>query len=197
MVRMRKLGSLAVAAVVLFGCSYIPLIGTKEEEDNTALVLALAVLASANSASVAVGGLCTATAQCDPNSVCYSGRCVGNGAYRISLTWTALTDLDLHVTPPGSSEIYFANRSSGGGTLDVDDCVGEVCASPSGTHVENIVFPSTPRSGTYSLFVRNYDGAASASYRIEVFQAGTLRGTQTGTLAATAGADSTTYTATY
>lgn len=41
-----------------------------------------------------------------------------------TLSWYDPVDLDLHVTPPGGTEIGYNNRSSEGGTLDVDSNAG-------------------------------------------------------------------------
>ena len=44
---------------------------------------------------------------------------VGTGDVQVSLTWSAASDLDLHVVEPSGEEIYFlAPESVTSGTLD-------------------------------------------------------------------------------
>lgn len=142
------------------------------------------------------GDPCSADDECNPNSVCYNSRCVTNGVLRFSLAWTVISDFDIHVMTPGGTELYWSNPTGSGGTLDVDDCVGGVCAS-SGTHVENIYFTSSASRGTYTYWVENFDGTASGSFTLEVFVNGTRAATQSGTLPAVDDAQSTKYSYTY
>jgi hypothetical protein len=138
--------------------------------------------------SVQVGDPCNGTVDCTPGSICWSSICVGQGALRFSLSWTVITDFDLHVLTPGGTEIYYSNPiSSDGGQLDVDDCVGGSCKSSTGTHVENVNWVTTAPAGTYTYWVDNYGCDTSGQFRLEVAKAGTVAASQTGTLAASCG----------
>jgi len=107
-----------------------------------------------------VGEICTVTEECKPGSLCFEGVCVQTGNIRVSLSWTAVIDLDLHVQTPAGGHIYYSNPIADGGELDVDDCVGLSCLDNEATHVENIFFESAAR-GEYSVWVRNYNAGGS------------------------------------
>lgn len=119
--------------------------------------------------STPAGEPCEFTSECAEGLVCYEGICVGDGTLRFSLSWENDTDIDLHVITPAGNEIYYADESYDGGTLDVDDCVAGFCAVPDGTHVENVFFEGTPLSGTYEFWAHNYDGEMRAMVTIEAF----------------------------
>lgn len=91
---------------------------------------------------------------------------MGDGELRFSIAWVVETDIDIHVSTPGGSEISYDNPIADGGTLDVDDCVGGSCTSPGSTHVENVVFGDAA-SGTYQVWAVNY-GGAGASVAVEI-----------------------------
>jgi len=131
-----------------------------------------------------VGESCTASMECVPGSVCFNQYCVGQGALRISLGFSVDSDFDLHVLTPLGSEIYYANRIADGGELDVDQCVSS-CGSLS--HAENVTFDTAP-SGTYEIWVLNYDGRGSGPFNIEV--AGATSRTFMSSLPATSHAES-------
>jgi hypothetical protein len=131
-----------------------------------------------------VGEPCTEEEECVPGSVCFNEYCVGEGTMRVSLAFTADSDFDLHVLTPSNEEIYFGNPLAGGGELDVDQCVG-TCGA--GAHVENIVF-STAATGTYEVWVVNYDGRSAGTFDIEV--AGVVNQSFSGSLTATADEES-------
>ncbi len=112
------------------------------------------------------GDSCRTDADCSLETECFNEVCVGSGALRVSLSWIAVTDLDLHLVTPGGGEIFWGQRSADGGTLDVDDCVGSVCRAS--THVENIVFANTAPDGTYQVIVENFNGASTAAFDVVV-----------------------------
>lgn len=141
------------------------------------------------------GDPCANTVDCTPGSICWNQICVGDGALRFSLSWTADTDFDLHVVTPSGTEIYYSNPSGNGGVLDVDDCVGGACTVPNGVHVENVYWTSSPPSGSYKYWVRNYDGDMSGQFQIEVSRGGSVIASKSGTLPASV-TDSTHYTLT-
>ena len=79
-----------------------------------------------------------------------------NGFLRCSLHWFNYDDLDLHVTEPGGSEIYFGHKNGySGGVLDVDMNAG---SSKTRDAVENIIWtdPSRIRTGSYRVRVHNF-----------------------------------------
>lgn len=124
---------------------------------------------------------CTRPEDCPDGSTCFEGICVGDGELRISLSWSYVSDLDLHVETPTGVHISFENSDAGGGLLDVDDCVGGVCLDNSATHVENIFFPSQPPLGEYRVWVYNFDGLDGGPFEIVV--SGATTADFTGTLA--------------
>ncbi len=80
------------------------------------------------------------------------------GVIEIALGWQTADDLDLHVQTPGGEEIYFANKSAGGGKLDVDMQVSEIVASPA----EHVTFPA-PAPGVYKVWVVDYTDRTEGS----------------------------------
>jgi hypothetical protein len=114
------------------------------------------------------GDACEEDSDCAAGSVCFEGTCVEGGDVRVSLSWTVVSDFDLHVRTPDGVEVYFGNPIDGGGELDVDDCVGQSCRDPGGVHVENIFFETTAPRGQYTVWVQNYDGAQAGAWNIEV-----------------------------
>lgn len=126
---------------------------------------------------------CSIPQDCGEGQTCFEGVCVGTGLVRVSLSWNAVTDLDLHVLLPNGEEISYANAITPYGELDVDDCVGGMCATQSGTHVENIFLDGSAPRGTYRIQVVNFDGRRSADYGIEV--AGDISAQFTGNLPST------------
>ncbi|MCA9636566.1 MAG: hypothetical protein KC420_11115, partial [Myxococcales bacterium] len=104
----------------------------------------------------------------------------------MSLSWDRVTDFDLHVQTPSGAEISFDNPSASNGYLDLDDCVGGECSEPHGTHVENIFFSDGALSGTYRVWVQNFDGLNAGAFTLEV--AGEVQAEWSGELAAIDGA---------
>lgn len=112
------------------------------------------------------GDPCENNWDCVPGSICYNASyCVGTGALRVTLSFETDSDFDLHVLTPGGAEIYYDNQVADGGELDVDQCIG-ACGTE--THVENVVFQGAA-SGTYEIWVVNFDGRATGPFSIEVF----------------------------
>ncbi|MER2561597.1 MAG: hypothetical protein ABTQ32_12795 [Myxococcaceae bacterium] len=117
------------------------------------------------------GTECTSQRDCQLGLACFDGTCVGNGQLRFSLSWTVASDFDLHVTTPNNKHLFYGNRRDDGGELDVDACVGSSTCRP--TNVENIFWRGTPPTGTYKFHVRNFNGRAAGSFRIQVTGTGT------------------------
>ena len=95
-----------------------------------------------------------------------------NAFMRFSIIWNQnqndIVDLDAHAVQPDQKEIYYGSYrskpTSMSGQLDVDDI------RPNHTGVENIVWtdPSKMKDGTYTLFIRNYDGGDNHGAKAEV-----------------------------
>ena len=117
----------------------------------------------------------------------------GNPRFNLQFTNGNNVDLDIHVRTPNNTEIYFANPSGQGGSLDVD-CI---CGSCGATGNENIFWTNgTAPSGTYKVWVYYYGNcgaSASSTFTLRVMQNSTVVATYTGTLSAT-GATSAVYT---
>ena len=96
---------------------------------------------------------------------------------RISLAWSNVDDLDLHVTTPSGRKLYYGNRHSliDGGKLDVDAmCGGGSRRSGQEVNpVENIFF-NTIEDGTYKVHVNNFRRVEriDVGYTVEVEVAG-------------------------
>ncbi|MCB9703165.1 MAG: hypothetical protein H6711_14825 [Myxococcales bacterium] len=138
------------------------------------------------------GDPCVDNSDCVEGSVCFGDVCVQEGTFRVSLSWTVRSDFDLHVQTPSGSELSYANPSADGGELDLDDCVGGECSEPHGTHVENIFFSDGALSGTYRVWVQNFDGLNAGAFTLEV--AGEVQAEWSGELAAIDGAISEVFT---
>lgn len=77
----------------------------------------------------------------------------GTGDIAFRLLWQGSSDLDLYVTDPAGSCVFFANpKSDSGAILDID-CNGgsdKMCEQP----IENVFWPtSTAPAGTYTYWI--------------------------------------------
>jgi hypothetical protein len=112
----------------------------------------------------------------------------GTGDVQVTLRWASDSDLDLHVTEPDGTEIYYLNTgpSTTGGQLDVDSNVD--CVNDGG--VENIFWPvGDAPSGDYTVSVQGFretrdDGTdcGGGDFTLSITVAG-QESTQTGTVA--------------
>lgn len=95
-----------------------------------------------------------------------------NAYLRFSIMWNQhggdIVDLDAHAIQPDQEEIFYQSHmnhpTSMSGVLDVDDI------RPQGIGVENIIWtdPQKMDDGTYTLFIRNYDGGRNHGAKAEV-----------------------------
>jgi Domain of unknown function (DUF6777) len=79
----------------------------------------------------------------------------GTGDVQVTLQWASDADLDLHVTEPDGTEIYYlaSGPTSTGGQLDVDSNVN--CDNDGG--VENVFWPvGDAPTGTYTVSVQGF-----------------------------------------
>jgi hypothetical protein len=92
----------------------------------------------------------------------------GTGDVQVSVTWDTSADVDLHVVEPSSEEIYYGHKlSNTGGELDLDS--NAACAGDN-VRNENITWPNTPPSGTYTVRVNYWDdcGAVATNWVVTV-----------------------------
>lgn len=138
------------------------------------------------------GAFCQQQGDCQMGLACFDGTCVGSGQLRFSLSWMAQSDFDLHVLTPSGKHLFFGNRRDDGGELDVDACVRQsFCRA---TNVENIFWSGAPPTGTYTVYVVNFNGVASGDFRIQVAGGSGAPQQFTGTLPATRMAESMRFT---
>jgi hypothetical protein len=104
----------------------------------------------------------------EPSDDCdQPGPQLGTGDVQITLRWHSSADLDLHVTEPDGTEIWYADKgpTSTGGRLDVDSNVG---CDEDGS-VENVFWPTgrMPR-GEFTVEINGYevDGCGSGGYTV-------------------------------
>jgi len=97
---------------------------------------------------------------------------VGGGALQISLSWNTIDDLDLHVTTPSGSVIYYGNKTVGNGKLDLDANVG--CPS-NGKGNENVYFTAPLANGDYTIEVDRFSACATNTrYMVSAYINGNL-----------------------
>ncbi|MFK7990437.1 MAG: hypothetical protein AB8I08_30725 [Sandaracinaceae bacterium] len=100
---------------------------------------------------------------------------VGAGDVEVTLTMAEPTDMDLYVTDPAGTMIYFGNRESfTGGHLDLD--ANAACSSNRGIDNEHIYWPAgRAPPGTYRVHVAHYEsciGGRPVDYRVTVHACG-------------------------
>jgi uncharacterized protein YfaP (DUF2135 family) len=87
------------------------------------------------------------------------------------MTMSIPTDLDLYVTDPSGTTVYFGNtRVFSGGQLDLD--ANAACSGNMGVNSEHVFWPqgSAP-AGTYTVRVAHYESCidgASVDFRVTV-----------------------------
>ncbi len=86
----------------------------------------------------------------DPSTLNFQTQEVTPGSVTVGLSWDTPTDLDLHVVDPNGVEIYYANRSADGGSLDLDS---NAACSIDGINNEHITWPSAAPAGQYTVRV--------------------------------------------
>jgi hypothetical protein len=92
---------------------------------------------------------------------------LGTGDIQITLRWNSSADLDLHVTEPNGTEIWYSDKgtTSTGGRLDVDSNVG--CEEDGS--VENVFWPEGQApEGQFLVEVDGYrvDGCGGGQYTV-------------------------------
>jgi len=100
-----------------------------------------------------------------------AGGNVDDAQLRVSLAWFNTDDLDIHVSN-GIKTIYFGNKMSFGGMLDVDMNAGNIVRDP----VENVSWVRVP-DGTYSIEVNQFRKRESidVGFQIEIENQGLVQ----------------------
>lgn len=96
---------------------------------------------------------------------------VGTGDVEVAMTMTLATDLDLYVTDPAGTTVYYGNTGNfSGGHLDLD--ANAACSGNVGVQAEHIYWPTGQAPvGTYSVRVAHYRscvGGQPVDYRVTV-----------------------------
>lgn len=108
----------------------------------------------------------------------------GTGDFQATLTWVTQSgkssDIDLHLYGPSEMHVYWSNKTSSDGSLQLDR---DWLQSPYGNAVENIYSLNTMPAGQYILRVNLYSGSAN-TFSVRVVRFGTVK-TFTGTVSTT------------
>lgn len=127
---------------------------------------------------------------CGSSESCVEGVCVPEGALRVVLVWDTAIDLDLYVKTPHNETIYYRNREGDhGGRFLKDGCLEAACED-TGPFIETVIWRDAHPRGTYEIWAKNFDGGASADFRIEVSQDGEILETFRGSVGSQQGASS-------
>ena len=86
---------------------------------------------------------------------------LGSGAITVTLTWGSEPDVDLHVTEPNGSHVYYITMEGYAGYLDLDDV-----DSYGPEHY--YVACETLETGTYSVGVNYYEGYGPETAQVQV-----------------------------
>jgi len=96
---------------------------------------------------------------------------LGQGDLEVAMSMSLATDLDLYVTDPAGTTVYYGNDGGfSGGRLDQD--ANAACSGNMGVQAEHIFWPTgAAPSGTYSVRVAHYEscvGGQPVDYRVTV-----------------------------
>ncbi|MET0066220.1 MAG: hypothetical protein ABW076_07730 [Candidatus Thiodiazotropha sp.] len=86
---------------------------------------------------------------------------LGSGAITVTLTWGSEPDVDLHVTEPNGTHVYYVNLQGVSGYLDLDDTTSY---GPEHYYVSC----ETLETGTYSVGVNYYRGEGPETAQVQV-----------------------------
>lgn len=100
---------------------------------------------------------------------------VGTGDVEVTLTMSVPTDLDLYVSDPSNTTVFYGNTSGfSGGHLDLD--ANAACSGNMGVNSEHVFWPAgRAPAGTYVVRVAHYEscvGGAPVDYRVTVVACG-------------------------
>lgn len=112
----------------------------------------------------------------------------GNPRFNLQFTNEEAVDLDLYVTTPDGSIIYYDNLEADGGKLDLDCLCGECLNGPN----ENIYWiDGTAPKGTYTFWVEHYancdggDISSTSNFTLRLIKNNVILAKYTGTLSKT------------
>lgn len=96
---------------------------------------------------------------------------VGTGDVEVTLSMSVPTDLDLYVSDPSASTVYYGNTTVGsGGHLDLD--ANAACSGNMGVNSEHVFWPAgRAPAGTYNVRVAHFESCvrgAPIDYRVTV-----------------------------
>ncbi len=115
------------------------------------------------------GDMCTSTKLCVSGFACESGVCSMTEPRRITLSWDADTDLDLHVQTPNGEHVYFDRAEGSQAWLGTDGCAADSCARADGTNddthyehafLRDIPFPTASDAGDLDAAVDDEDAGS-------------------------------------
>ncbi len=86
---------------------------------------------------------------------------LGSGAITVTLTWGSEPDVDLHVTEPNGSHVYYMWMEGYAGYLDLDDVTSY---GPEHYYVAC----ETLETGTYSVGVNYYEGYGTETAQVQI-----------------------------
>ena len=149
----------------------VSLVGKMQAQLSTSGALSIPVGLPTN---VSAGQFCTSVNLSDSRGeisntleTCIDVLELGSGILQISLSWDNTADVDLWVTDPSDTRIWWVNTSSAtGGSLDRDDI--------DGYGPENIFWDNAP-DGSYRVEVNHYSGATPSGYIVTINALGTSR----------------------
>lgn len=95
-------------------------------------------------------------------------------AFRITAAWNTPDDVDLHLLTPDRELVNFAQKTVGGGSLDVDRNADHIDPRP----VESISWTGMPDPGEYYAFLHVYRRRTSTRAPIEVRLNGSVPGAE-------------------
>ena len=98
----------------------------------------------------------------------------GTGAFQATLSWTNntshATDLDLYLYGPNNMVVYFGNKTSGDGSVQLD----RDWLEGYGNATENIFSVADMPKGNYELKVHRYSGDGT-NFRVRVIRSGSVK----------------------
>ena len=104
-----------------------------------------------------------------------SNTCVGTVTFK--LAWDGDDDHDIFVTPPGGTEVYYFNPSSGGCSLSVDRIPDGTFDDSSTTVFTEMVTCTNPLPGDYTYSVEQFTSTTGNydPYTLSVYVDGALK----------------------
>lgn len=142
------------------------LIGSAQRPDRSFLQRGESFVATMRIQAVDSGGRVSAAVSRTVNIVP-----LGQGDLEVAMSMSVATDLDLYVTDPAGTTVYYGNNDGfSGGHLDLDANAG--CGGNMGVQAEHIFWPASGAPpGNYSVRIAHYRscvGGAPVDFRVTV-----------------------------